>query len=197
MRVPQGTFEAEICVKKSRFFARAESIEQPEDARTVVKRRREEHPGATHVVHAFITGMQGEVNGCSDDHEPAGTAGRPILEILKGSGITNIIVTVVRYFGGTKLGTGGLVHAYSEAAKAALAGLSTKEFSRWVKFELTSPYELFERIRAVLVQRGAEILSENFTTTVHIAGRVPEEAVPVVEEQIRTVSNGKIVVYFE
>src|SRR5574344_183749 len=79
-----------------------------------------QYADATHVVHAFVTGTFGEVNGMSDDGEPAGTAGRPVLEVLKGSNITNVLLTVTRYFGGTLLGTGGLVKAYGDCAKLAI-----------------------------------------------------------------------------
>jgi uncharacterized YigZ family protein len=197
MLVPRGTNDAEILVKNSRFLSRAESVTKPEEARALIKKRRGEHPGANHVVHAFITGERAEVSGCSDDREPSGTAGRPVLEVLKGSGITNIIITIVRYFGGTKLGTGGLVHAYSEAAKAALAGLPTAEFTRWTAFTLSLSYDLFERARSALIQEGAEINREDFSSEIVISGRLPEKGSASLQERIRTLSNGKTVVYFE
>src|SRR5690554_2814069 len=115
MRIPISPASAEIEIKRSRFIAIVEPVTDTETMKTLISATRAQHPQANHVVHAAIMGEQGSQFSYSDDHEPKNTAGRPVLEILKGSDITNILLMVVRYFGGTLLGTGGLVKAYGNA----------------------------------------------------------------------------------
>lgn len=105
------------CHKKFPLHFRSFPVETQAQAREKLHEVKQKYFDATHVVHAFSVGLKSETFGMSDDGEPSGTAGRPVLDVLKGSGITNILLTVTRYFGGTLLGTGGLVHAYSESAK--------------------------------------------------------------------------------
>ena len=106
-----------LIVKNSRFLAELFPVATQEGARTILAAQKSRWPDIRHVVHAFAIGPQANILGCSDDGEPAGTAGRPALEVLKGSGVTNVLLTIARWFGGTKLGTGGLVHAYGDAAR--------------------------------------------------------------------------------
>ena len=117
MKRAVGSGQSETVVCKSKFLAENFLIDDPTQVKEIIRRQKERYPDATHVCHAFLCGPRREFAGCSDDHEPSGTAGRPMLEVLKGSGLTDILVTVVRWFGGTKLGTGGLVRAYSDAVK--------------------------------------------------------------------------------
>ena len=120
MKRAVGSGQSETVVCKSKFLAENFLIDNPAQVKEIIRRQKERYPDATHVCHAFLCGPRREFAGCSDDHEPSGTAGRPMLEVLKGSGLTDILVTVVRWFGGTKLGTGGLVRAYSDAVKELL-----------------------------------------------------------------------------
>jgi uncharacterized YigZ family protein len=115
--------KAEITVKRSRFLAEIFPVATPEEARSKIKAQKSAHKGSSHVVHAFITGPQGEIRGMSDNGEPPGTAARPVMDRLVGRRLTNILLTVTRWFGGTKLGTGGLVKAYGAAADLVLAAL--------------------------------------------------------------------------
>ena len=115
---------AEITVKKSVFRADVFYTEQAQTARDIVKQQKERYRDARHVVHAFAVGETVAILGCRDDGEPAGTAGQPVLSVVKGSGITNMLITVTRWFGGILLGTGGLVKAYASAAKTALDGIA-------------------------------------------------------------------------
>ena len=117
----QGT-RAELTVRKSRFLAEATPVDSVEAARALWRERKRIYADSNHVVYAFVCGPQGGVMGCSDDGEPSGTSGRPTLEVLKGSGITNVLLTVTRWFGGILLGTGGLVRAYTAYLASALRG---------------------------------------------------------------------------
>jgi len=114
--------QAELVVKKSRFIAIARKCTSTQMAKDLVKETKALHPKAKHVVHAAVVGNEFSF---SDDKEPKNTAGRPAFEVLKGSGVNNICVLVVRYFGGTLLGTGGLVHAYGDSVKLVLSKITT------------------------------------------------------------------------
>jgi len=193
MRIPKGTASAEIERKKSRFIAIASPLENPDAVKEIIQKTRRDHPQANHVVHAFISGKHGDIFGMSDDHEPKNTAGRPVLEILKGSGITNILLLVIRYFGGTKLGTGGLVKAYGDAAKAVLDQLKTEELIEKCRFSLTIPYSMYDQLKLVLEQHHAEQTEEDFTTDVHIEGMLPADCFNEVFQAVTDISSGNIV----
>ena len=193
MLVPKTETEASIEIKKSKFIAIARPIDSPEDAKVKITETRAEYPDATHVVHAFVSGPSGDIFGMSDDREPRGTAGRPVLEVLKGSGITNIIVMVVRYFGGTKLGTGGLVKAYTEAAQKVLSVLPVSELVQKVNFRLILPYGIYDPVKKCLLEQNAEIRSEIFETEIRIEGTIPEKTFDSGRDEITSISNGKTV----
>lgn len=166
--------EAGIEVRHSRFLAEIFPVSAQDEARALLKRQKTKYADASHVVHAFVIGKTGEILGCSDDGEPPGTAGRPVLEVLKGSGTTNILLTVTRWFGGSLLGTGGLVKAYTESAKAVLASAVVQEFVETRDFTLGISYEAYDRFKRECGSRKVELLSETFGTVVEIAGRLPE-----------------------
>jgi uncharacterized YigZ family protein len=183
---------AEIRAKNSRFLAEAFPVAAQEDARAILKAQKERYPDASHVVHAFVIGPTGGILGCSDDGEPSGTAGRPALEVLKGSGITNVIVTVTRWFGGTLLGTGGLVSAYGDAVKAVLAAAKAEELVPMRGFSLEVPYELHERARRLLAELGAEVTREEFAVAVSLAGRVRAADAETLAARVTELSSGRV-----
>ena len=111
----------EIVEKKSRFIAQVFPVKTEEEVMQLLEAARKKYWDARHNCYAFVLGADGEISRCSDDGEPSGTAGRPILEVLTKRGLKDVLVIVTRYFGGTLLGTGGLVRAYSQAAQAGLA----------------------------------------------------------------------------
>lgn len=160
-------------VRKSRFLAEATPIDSPEAARELWRERKRAYTDCNHVVFAFICGPQGGVMGCSDDGEPSGTAGRPALEVLKGSGITNVLLTVTRWFGGIKLGTGGLVRAYTESAQLALADPPVVELVPLTRFTLSLSYLHYEGIRRRFPEFAAEITGEEFAADVTLSGVIP------------------------
>jgi uncharacterized YigZ family protein len=185
---------AEIEIKKSRFIGTVRRARTAEEARDLVRGERALHPDARHVVYAFlIGGPKSETAGMSDDGEPKGTAGRPVLEVLRGSGVRNALVTVTRYFGGTKLGTGGLVRAYTEGARAALRDLPVTRCAVRRSCFLTLPYEYYEPVRRLLEARGAEAGEEIFGETVSLRFSVEEGAVEELEGEIRDLTRGRSV----
>lgn len=190
MLVPDGSGLHEIIIKKSRFISEITPVTNPEVARAVLKAKKAEHPDAAHVVHAFICGDQRQFMGMSDDGEPSGTSGKPVLEILKGRGITNLIITVVRYFGGTRLGTGGLVRAYSEAAAGVLDKLKTSELVHYRSFELKADYQYFNQIKSLLEELNTADLEENFGTGIRVKGNVPEVSAEELKSRCIDLTNG-------
>ena len=165
---------AEIEIKHSRFLAETFAVSSQEEARALLKEQKTRHADSTHVVHAFVIGPTRGILGCSDDGEPSNTAGRPVLDVLKGSSLTNALLTVTRWFGGTELGTGGLVKAYGDAAKAVLSVTPVSEIAIVREFELSVSYELYERVKREMVSRGVKILNEEFGTAIRIQGLIGE-----------------------
>ncbi len=196
MRVLMAQAETEIEVRKSRFIAVAIPITDLSAIKGLVAQARLEHPGANHVVHAAVVGPDGQQISYSDDKEPKNTAGRPAVEVLKGSGITDILVLIIRYFGGTLLGTGGLVKAYGESVKEVLKIAATEELIEKKAFALTIPYNLYELTKIALSDTEATIDDESFTTDITIVGSLPQANAAALHDAISNLSNGSVTVSF-
>ncbi len=187
---------AELCVKNSRFIAEVLPVASQAEARRVLKEQKTKYAGASHVVHAFVLGPSGGILGCSDDGEPSGTAGRPVLDVLKGRGITGILVTVTRYFGGTLLGTGGLVKAYGDSAKAVLDKAVCEPLVRKVFFQASVPYPAFDAVSRALSACAASVRTAEYGTDIVISGDICSDSAAVLGEQLRDVSNGRVRLVF-
>lgn len=193
MKVLKEERKTELIVKKSRFISIARTCNDPSEVKRIVDETRAQYPDATHVVHAAVMGNQFSF---SDDHEPKNTAGRPALEVLKGSGITNIIVLIIRYFGGTLLGTGGLVKAYGDSTKLVLDGIETEELVEKTPFSLTIGYEMYENTKRILAAVNADSVREDFGTEITISGQIPVSEKEGLSSRISDLSNGKRQVSF-
>ena len=183
----------EIEIKKSKFLAEAFVIESQAQARNLLKEQKQKYIDATHVVHAFVCGLNAEVLGCSDDGEPSGTAGRPILEVLKGRDCTNIMLTVTRWFGGTLLGTGGLVKAYGDSAKEVLSLCKFEEYVEKTSFSLVVPYNFYDQIKILLNKYSCEAITEDFAENIKITGIIKQDLKETLAQTIFELSAGKIV----
>lgn len=192
MYIINETASAEIEIKKSKFISRIQPIRSPEEARSIVKQLKKEHPQSRHVVWAFVLGETGALIGRSDDGEPSGTAGNPTLEVLKGSEITNVLITTIRYFGGTKLGTGGLVRAYGESAKETLIKITPIKLRKMLTSTLTLPYHLFDQIKIILSKHECQIENENFTDEVSLSIQFPMIELEPLSLAINEISSGRI-----
>ena len=146
--------EGELIEKKSRFIATVIPAESEEEALAFIEAMKKKYWNATHNCSAYVIGEKGQLKRCSDDGEPSGTAGKPILEVIRGAGLHNIFVVVTRYFGGTLLGTGGLVRAYTESAREGISHsqIITKIYG--FKLNLTTDYTGLGKIQYLLGQRG-------------------------------------------
>lgn len=191
--IPAEETRAEIRVKNSRFIATAVPAFSVEEARAFINRMREEFADATHNVPAFLIGHGPAVTAhCNDDGEPSGTAGRPMLAVLEGSGLGDVAVVVTRYFGGTKLGTGGLVRAYSEATKAVLAVLARAEKVATHTVMMAVSYPLFEQVKRLVREHNGRVLDEIFAADVTVTAQFTTAAFPAFQEALQELSGGKI-----
>lgn len=176
LKVPRSSASIEIVLQRSRFLALGFPVGTQEEARQKLKEFKHQYFDATHVVHGFIIGREGsQITGSSDDGEPPGTAGRPVLEVLKGSGITGIFVAVVRYFGGVKLGTGGLVKAYTQAVQELLEVIPLKEDRDLVRGEITLGYSDYETLRRRWETWDLQPVQEDFGEKIRITFEMPRE----------------------
>lgn len=190
--IPAMATRIERVVDKSRFIADAGPAFSVEEAREFIGRIRSEFPDASHHVPAFIIGHgAGVTMHCSDDGEPSGTAGRPALAVLQGSGFGDIVCVVTRYFGGIKLGTGGLVRAYSDAMRDVLAALPRAEKVATTRLMLAIEYSLLERVRLTAQEFGGVIYEEEFATDVTLSIRFRDEKVSGFLARLNDMTRGK------
>ena len=186
----------EETIKGSRFLSELFPCESQSQARDLVKAQKNKYPDATHVVHAFVIGPAAEILGMSDDGEPSGTAGRPTLDVLKGFGRTNILVTITRWFGGTLLGTGGLVKAYSGGAKQVLQKAQSdglfEELVEKRDFSFTCDYSLHKLIKINMEQFALYDVTEDFGEGVKISGKIRADQYDAFAAKLLDLSNGKI-----
>ena len=191
--IPARTTRVETVVVNSRFIATIGRADTVAEARQFIQAARDEMPDATHHVYAFRVGYGGSVTeGMSDDGEPSGTSGPPVLAVLRGADLGDVVIVVTRYFGGTLLGTGGLVKAYGDAVRAVL-----KLARRAVKVPTTTlgvqlPYPLFEQVQRLAAARGAEVLESQFLTDVTLMLRFRDEELDAFYEQLAHLSAGQV-----
>jgi uncharacterized YigZ family protein len=191
--VPAGETRVEHRAGNSRFIATVAPAFTIDEARAFIARIRAEFADATHNVPAYVIGHgQSTVAHCHDDGEPAGTAGRPTLAVLQGSGLGDVVAVVTRYFGGTKLGTGGLVRAYGDAVKAALAVTPRAEKAATMTIMAELPYALLERARLLVESYGGLMLDEEFAAEVAITARFRTTNYPAFAEALRELSHGAV-----
>ncbi len=183
--------EAEIVEKKSRFIATVEPANSEEEALSVIVALRKKYWNATHNCFAFVVGERQELQRCSDDGEPQGTAGRPMLDVLLGEEVHNAVAVVTRYFGGTLLGTGGLVRAYSKAVQAGLSASCIVEKRSGFRLEVKTDYNGVGKIQYLLGQRGLKIIESEYTDVVRLTVLVPEETLFELKSAVTEVTSGR------
>jgi uncharacterized YigZ family protein len=191
--VPLEEVRSEIVVVNSRFIVSLAPVSSVEEAKDFIARIRHEFSDASHNVPAFLVGCGSSVTAhCSDDGEPAGTAGRPALAVLQGSGLGDVAVVVTRYFGGTKLGTGGLVRAYSDAVRSVLQLVRKAQRVPVHTVMLVLPYNLFEQTRLLVTSHHGEVLDQDFAADVTVTARFPVERLEPFQSALRELSNGML-----
>ena len=185
--------EGEIVEKKSRFIATVRPVETEEEALAFIEEMKKKYWDARHNCSAYVLGERQELMRCSDDGEPSQTAGKPMMDVLTGAGLTNVAVVVTRYFGGTLLGTGGLVRAYSKSVQAGLAASTVLEKKKGFLLAMETDYSGIGKIQYLLGQRGLLITDSQYTDKVTVETLVPQEELVSVKEEITEGTNGKTV----
>ena len=183
--------QGELTEKKSRFIANTRPVESEEEAIAFIEEMRKKYWDARHNCSAYVIGTKGQLQRCSDDGEPAQTAGRPMLDVLLGEKVCNICVVVTRYFGGTLLGTGGLVRAYSGAAQEGLKNSVIVEKMPGARIRVETDYNGIGKIQYILGQRGIAITNSEYTDTVTVEALVPFEEKKDLTEEITEATNGR------
>lgn len=183
--------EAEIIEKKSRFIATVCTVKSEEEAIAFIESMRKKYWDASHNCFAYVIGERFQVQRCSDDGEPGGTAGKPILDVLLGEEIHDTLVVVTRYFGGILLGTGGLVRAYQRAAKAGLQASTVIEKNWGRKLKIEADYTGLGKIQYILGQRKLSVLDTVYTDKVEMEVLVPVDQIGSVKVEIVEGTSGQ------
>ena len=184
--------QAELVEKKSRFIATVRPVATEEEAVAFIDEMKKKYYDARHNCSAFVIGSKGELTRSSDDGEPSGTAGRPMLEVLTGSGIRNVAVVVTRYLGGVLLGTGGLVRAYSGAVKMALEQCETITRRFGVQLMIRTDYNGVGKIQYLLGSRNVVIQDSVYAADVEMTVLVPIEEYEKLCKELVEATNGRV-----
>ena len=191
--IPAHEIRREHVQVNSRFISSLAPVFSTDEARAFIKRIRQEFPDASHNVPIYIIGGGNNVTDyCSDDGEPQGTAGRPALAVLRGSGLGDVALVITRYFGGTLLGTGGLVKAYTESAQLVVKDVPRARKLRVHIALLALPYNLLERIRLLAGRHHGAILAEEFAADITMTLRFPVDDYPAFQADLRELSSGSL-----
>jgi uncharacterized YigZ family protein len=192
--VPASGLRLEKKVKNSRFIASIAFSENVEDAWKYINGVRKEFPDASHNVPVFIIGGGNtRTEYCSDDGEPTGTAGKPALAVLRGSGLGDVVLVITRYFGGTLLGKGGLIKAYTESAQLVASAVPRAEKKQVHEVRISLPYNLFEPIRILCKETNGTIINEVFLENIQLMLYIPVDRISSFQDGVRELSGGKII----
>ena len=181
---------SELLIKKSRFIGCVQPMADRASAQRVVAALRAAHPGAAHVCWALLAGGQ---SAAVDDGEPSGTAGRPMLDVLRHQDLEGVLATVVRYYGGVKLGAGGLVRAYTDSVAQALLGASKVAIVRLTELRCRVPYALEGLLRRELEQAGANLLEVSHADAVGFSFSLAENQATALVARLDEAGNGRVV----
>ena len=183
--------EDEIVEKKSRFIATVLPVQTEEEALAFIEKTKKKYWDARHNCFAYIIGERGQLQRCSDDGEPNGTAGKPMLDVLLGNELCNVVVVVTRYFGGTLLGTGGLVRAYSRSVQEGLKQSIIIEKTKGSRITIQTDYNGVGKLQYLLGQRGIPIVDSQYTDVVKLQLLVEEEKITELKEAVTEATSGK------
>lgn len=179
--------------KKSRFIAQVFPVETEEEVATILEQMKKKYWDARHNCYAFVLGETSQISRCSDDGEPSGTAGRPILEVINGKELTNILIVVTRYFGGTLLGTGGLVRAYSQSAQAGIMASKVIRKEVGYRVSIDTDYNGIGKLQYVAMQNNIAILDTQYTDKVQMILLVPIEQTESLLKEVTEATAGQSV----
>lgn len=195
MKIPRKQQSGRLERKKSLFFSYLFPIETKEHMDRHLETLQKEHPKADHIVYAYRIGREPHTtSGYSDAGEPRGTAGKPLFDLIGYKELTNVLIAVVRYFGGIKLGTGGLVKAYTESGQVALEKAPVEELHNTKTITVKTDYHFYEPVKRYLQQHEITVKGEEFTTEVLLACSVIEEEAEQVGQELSELTNGTVII---
>ncbi|MCM1049785.1 MAG: YigZ family protein [Clostridiales bacterium] len=177
--------------KKSVFIANTAPVQTEEEALAFIESMKKKYWDARHNCYAYVLGEKAQIVRFSDDGEPSGTAGKPILEVLLGLEVRNTVIVVTRYFGGTLLGTGGLVRAYTQAAQAGMADSDVRRVVRGVTLQITTDYNGIGKIQYIMGRRNITIEEPEYTDSVTLKVKIPYKDQEAVIKEITEATAGK------
>lgn len=189
-RIPTAPGEAEFQEKRSTFLGHVRPVETEDEAKAFVAAMKKQYHDARHNCWCYL--LRGGVERYSDDGEPQGTAGIPMLEVFRRAGVTNAVCVVTRYFGGILLGTGGLLRAYTKSAKDALDAAGVSAVRRWVSVELPCSYALLERVKTAVAATDGVVSDLEYGADVVLRALLPEECAEPFRVQVRDLSAGAV-----
>lgn len=189
--VPRGVGQAEYIEKKSRFLGGVYPVTSEQEAKEILERVRKQHYDARHNCWCYI--LKSGQKRYSDDGEPQGTAGQPMLNVFEREGVVAVLCIVTRYFGGILLGAGGLCRAYTKAAKDALDAAGISKMQPWVRQQITVPYALFERAKLLIAAQEGTVEDAQYGADILITYRIPEGADERLRTALREASSGSVV----
>ncbi len=192
--IPAYPQQSELIIKRSRFITTVNYADSHDQAKTLIADIRAQYPDARHHCWAFILGAPTDLQGVdqSDDGEPKDTAGKPILNVLQHSGLGHTLIVVSRYFGGVKLGAGGLVRAYSQSASQALQTLQTQQHTICAEAEITLPYYLLGKVEYWLALKTINISDKQFDDNVRLLIDIPVGTIDDFEQELALLGNGDV-----
>jgi uncharacterized YigZ family protein len=195
-KIPAAKYRTEEKIRQSKFIVTVAHATTEEDVKNFISAVKDEFSDATHNCWAYVAGPPGDTArvGMSDDGEPHGTAGKPILSVLLHSGIGEIVAVVTRYFGGVKLGTGGLVRAYSGSVKNALAGLSVKEKRDNIFLTVILDYSKVTAVKKMVESFNSQIVEENYEADVSFKIELPKSDEDSFSRAVTDLTGGKILI---
>ena len=189
--VPKGRGEAEYIEKKSRFLGRVFPVTSEAEAKAYLEAVRKQHYDARHNCWCFC--LKSGQKRYSDDGEPQGTAGQPMLNVFEREGVVDVLCVVTRYFGGILLGAGGLCRAYTKAAKDALDAAGIAKMQPWLRQQISIPYALFERVKLLLTQLDGVLEDAQYGADILVTCRIPKGADEALKTALRELSSGSVV----
>lgn len=190
--IPYQDAESEFTEKRSRFITHLYQVKTEAEARTRIEEMKKKYYDARHNCWCYLL-REGGVVRYSDDGEPQGTAGQPMLNVFQRENVTNVVCVVTRYFGGILLGAGGLTRAYSKSARDALVAAGVSEMGLWAMADIPCPYALFERVRGEVTALGGTVDSADYGADIRLTVSLPAENTAALRERLTELSAGGIV----
>nr|WP_257611203.1 YigZ family protein [Oenococcus oeni] len=184
----------ELIIKKSRFIADIYPLKEEQEAKKIIENVRKKNPNANHVVFAYTVGLNREIQRMSDNGEPVGTAGKPVLDAITKNNLINVLITVTRYFGGIKLGAGGLIRAYSQSASQTIENAQLATLVNYDRLQLIFDYFLIDKLKYFIEKQKAVVMETNYQTKVQAVILVETSDSKNFQKRLIDLFSGRIIV---